>query len=544
MSKYKKAVLIIICCISVQSLAQPGFNRELWLQKAEDLKPELIHQTRLPQQIVEVDTDPQAFHGYKITRSDPISALSAKTFSKGDQLILDYGDHLVGRLSFDIKTNGPAADAPTRLILKFGEILPEVVEPYDPYQGQLSRAWLQDEVINIDTIPTTIKLPRRYAFRYLSVEVIATSPVYNIELSGFAVDQVSAVQMQDLVSLPSGVSTDIKNIDRVSNRTLQDCMQTVYEDGPKRDRRLWVGDLRLQALTNYQTFKDLNLVKRSIYLLAGVADETGRVPGCVFEVPYPHRQDNFPLDYSLLFNTTIYDYVQYTGDFSLARELWPVMKKQVELARPYLENGIFKEPAQKDWWIFVDWQPGLDKQVAMQGIMIYTFRHTYLLAQEMGVANQVDFIPDLIDQMTKMAIKEFYDSEAHLFRSGPDRQVSIASQAWMILSEVVNQKRGARIMKNVLGRKDVINPAAPYLYHYQLEAMLTSGMSAEAKSLLLNYWGSMINDGADTFWEVYDPQNPDFSPYNSVLVNSYCHAWSCTPSYFIRKYPEVFQVEE
>lgn len=51
----------------------------------------------------------------------------------------------------------------------------------------------------------------------------------------------------------------------------------------------------------------------------------------------------------------------------------------------------------------------------------------------------------------------------------------------------------------------------------------------------------MIHKGADTFWEVYDPQNEYLSPYNFFPINSYCHAWSCTPTYFIRKYPEIFQ---
>ena len=44
----------------------------------------------------------------------------------------------------------------------------------------------------------------------------------------------------------------------------------------------------------------------------------------------------------------------------------------------------------------------------------------------------------------------------------------------------------------------------------------------------------MVKAGADTFWEVYDPSNADLSPYGSVLVNSYCHAWSCTPAYLLR----------
>ena len=46
----------------------------------------------------------------------------------------------------------------------------------------------------------------------------------------------------------------------------------------------------------------------------------------------------------------------------------------------------------------------------------------------------------------------------------------------------------------------------------------------------------MVKLGADTFWELYNPANPDESPYGGTIVNSYCHAWSCAPAYFLRKY--------
>ena len=54
-------------------------------------------------------------------------------------------------------------------------------------------------------------------------------------------------------------------------------MQTVFEDGPKRDRRLWMGDLRIQALTNYQTYKKSSLVKACLYLFAALPMEDGKV---------------------------------------------------------------------------------------------------------------------------------------------------------------------------------------------------------------------------------------------------------------------------
>jgi hypothetical protein len=46
----------------------------------------------------------------------------------------------------------------------------------------------------------------------------------------------------------------------------------------------------------------------------------------------------------------------------------------------------------------------------------------------------------------------------------------------------------------------------------------------------------MVEAGADTFWEVSDPSNALLSPYDNVLINSYCHAWSCTPTYLVRQF--------
>ena len=74
----------------------------------------------------------------------------------------------------------------------------------------------------------------------------------------------------------------------------------------------------------------------------------------------------------------------------------------------------------------------------------------------------------------------------------------------------------------------------PYMHHYYLMALLRSGHRKEAEQHLREYWGSMIGSGADTFREAWDPEHPDASPYGGAVVNSCCHAWSCTPSWIIR----------
>ena len=111
----------------------------------------------------------------------------------------------------------------------------------------------------------------------------------------------------------------------------------------------------------------------------------------------------------------------------------------------------------------------------------------------------------------------------------------------MVISGVASKAEAQRALKILASTKDAVKPGTPYLMHYYITALIKSGLNKEAKSVLADYWGGMVKKGADTFWEAYDPDNDKLSPYNFFPINSYCHAWSCTPVYFIRKYPAIFQ---
>lgn len=107
----------------------------------------------------------------------------------------------------------------------------------------------------------------------------------------------------------------------------------------------------------------------------------------------------------------------------------------------------------------------------------------------------------------------------------------------MILANVLEKEEQEKLAKKVLQRFFPIKGiATPYMYHHVAEALFQTGMKVEAIQLIKDYWGKMISLGADTFWEAFMPEDINYSPYGSPLVNSYCHAWSCTPAYLFRKY--------
>lgn len=511
---------------------EPAQHRK-WIEIAERLKPRLAATRRTPARLVNFVADKTQFLQWRTEDAGPPSAASARLLRRGDSVIVDFGGHLTGRFSFAIAGEGRGIDAPARIKLTFGEVPGEIAEPFDPYHGTLSRAWLQDEVVNIDVLPAAMRMPRRYAFRYVKIEVIDTSPNYAVRIGEITAESLTSASGTP-APLPADTPALLRRIDEVSIATLRDCMQTVFEDGPKRDRRLWIGDLRLQALTNYATFRNYGLVRRCLYLFAAFPREDGLVPACVFEEPKPMRGHEYIVDYAALYAAAVLDYAQASNDWRTAADLWLVVRRQMEILSQYVtKDGIFQAP--QGSWVFIDWNPRLDHTAAMQGVFIYSLSCAAALAAKVGNGRDASGYAALIARMRQAGRAAFLDETREVFVSGPQRQVSWATQAWMVLSGTASPAEGAKALHAMRKLQDAVKPGAPYLYHYVAEAMLQCGLKQDAIGLIESYWGGMVEAGADTFWEVYDPADPLLSPYGNRLVNSYCHAWSCTPAFLLRR---------
>ena len=480
-------------------------TNERFLAKAESLKPELIHETKTVKG-------------------------SEKELHTGDEAVFDFGNHYVGYLSLDLESVGHHQDAPLYLQLQFAEIKAELDSDPEEYHGWISPSWIQKEQLHVDVLPTTLKLDRRYAFRYVKVKVVAASDNYCVKVNSLTVDAVTSAD-DSKVTRPVLTEQDRK-IDDIALRTLRNCMQEVFEDGPKRDRRLWLGDLRLEAKANYETFRNNDLVKRCLYLFAGSTLEEGRLASNVFISPKVECDFQSMFDYTLFFIDTLWDYYEATQDIETLRELEPVCLCQHELLKDcFGKDGLLD--AGKAGMIFVDWNLQLDKQASGQAIYIYALQD--LIRIEKALNKPVKELEEEVLKLKNAALS-LLDKEKGLFVSGDRAQISYMSQIWMILAEVVDEKTGAEILQKVKECQEAVKLISPYAYHHYVQALINVGSKDEAYDLMHSYWGSMAQKDTDTFWEIYDPENPDASPYGGLVVHSFCHAWSCTPAYFLRKY--------
>ncbi|KAK2736752.1 hypothetical protein FQN55_001514 [Onygenales sp. PD_40] len=498
---------------------------------ANSLRPTLQRWHRLPKRLVDLEPDTSSFFGVKLKANrNMISELSNLTWSKGDEFIVDFGIHMVGYLSFKLGFKGANMDAPCRLHLTFGESIPDVSMNMDNVKTWISTSWLPDETINIDVCPAALTLPRRYSFRYLRVRIIDVSPKYSVLFSDLKCECVSAVRQDCVIEKFEFQNPLLQTIDEVSIFTLRDCMQTVFEDGPRRDRRLWIGDLRLQALANYCTFKDYNLIKRCLYFIAAVARVDDSLPACVFEHPSLSPSTDYIVDYDALFATIVCDYVSASGDLETGRDLWPTVNGCLKRALEHIDPASNTVDASRsESWKFLDWAPGLDHSAGLHGLLIFSLKSANRLAK---LLDKPEPYVQLVSTLSSAASR--FLSPSLVFISGPASQISYASAAWLVLSQAFPPETARAALLNTLAHAEAVKPLTPYLWHHVCDALAMVGCYKECVDIIIKYWGGMVQAGADTFWECFDPDNPQASPYGDVRNNSFCHAWSCTPSYLLR----------
>ncbi len=479
-------------------------NNSYFLKIAENLKPALVHKRVI---------------------------LYSPSIEKENKVIFDFGTHFVGYPAIHLSIRGERNDCPSLLKVRFCETKQELEEDTSSYNGWISKSWIQEEIIHIDEFPSDYVFQRRYSFRYVEISIISTSSKCSL---CFVQAEVDALTSCDIAVEEVNMDAMKRKIDKIALKTLSECMQDVFEDGPKRDRRLWLGDLWLEAKTNYLTFKKNNLAKRCLYLFAGFSSMDGYIPQSIYGGVNPTGEKKSMFDYSLLFIPTLSEYYKATGDKDAVVDLLPLAIKQIEIAkRDYFDGDLIMDRDELGW-AFLDWSLELNKQAGAQAVYIYAEKE---LIKLLSIMNEDSTIyQEDVQKKEKAAYDAFFDKSIQLFVSGKEKQVSYASNIWCVLAGILSKDENKSLLLRLSEYEKAIKPITPYLMHCYVESLFLTGLENKACDEIDSYWGKMADLGADTFYELFNPKNPDESPYGGNAVHSYCHGWSCTPAYFYRKY--------
>ena len=493
-------------------------------QRADQYKRPLLHKRVDAKHQVSIERDETAFQGYRVCK---MGELNFPLVLEKEEIIVDFGNHYTGYLHIELENGNEQhiADSPTNIAFSFAEMPIELMEGIENPERSLSVGWLQNDFKTVVFMPYSGSLERRYSFRYLKLKRL-DSVFFPVKITALYIDSVSAVALEN--AKPAKIDDSLlRQIDILCLNTLKECEQDVFEDGPKRDRRLWIGDLRLQAQLDYITFRNIALIKRSIYLFADHLNSRGLVAPCVFPDTPPYVDEGVLLDYSLCLVLCLYDYLENTGDTVFAEELYDIAIHQIEFVADYLRsdsrninNNFFIDHAKHD------------KTIAALGYYLYVLRHGLVLAERLGKA--IDRYHIWIEEAEKDLLG-FYSLEKELFVS-PNGEISWHSQIWAVLSGSLDPDRARKLLVHTAETDPDIRFSSPFMTHYYLEALYRCDMKEAALRHIKEYWGAMLDAGFDCCPECFMPKDEHYSPYAAPVLNSACHAWSCTAAYWIRRY--------
>jgi alpha-L-rhamnosidase len=379
------------------------------------------------------------------------------------------------------------------------------------------------DVNNPEENDETMQLSK--AFRFVNVQYDA----------GVSLDAVSMLyEYADVKQRGSFTCSDeeLNRIYEVSKYTFELNTREFFIDGIKRDRWIWSGDAYQSYLMNYYLYFDNETVKRTTYALRGKDPVTGHI--------------NTIMDYTFFWFLGIYDYYLYTGDENFIARNYDRMKTLMDYVLARRNKDGLMEWMSGDW-IFIDWAAGLSKKGEVSFEQLLFARSLETMALCANIANDKDAASQYstlaVDMRKKIFDIYWNNQQLALVHSRVDgkqtENVTRYANMFSIFFDYFTEAQKLQVKKSVLLNDNIQKITTPYMRFYELEALCAMGEQDYVLKEMKDYWGGMLNLGATSFWEEYNPsQNgaAHLTMYGRKFGKSLCHAWGASPIYLLGKY--------
>ena len=319
----------------------------------------------------------------------------------------------------------------------------------------------------------------------------------------------------------------LNKIWEVAEHTFRLCSGIFFLDGVKRDKWIWSGDAYQSFFVNQYLLADPDIDQRTLLALRGNDPMT--------------RHINTIMDYSLFWILGVLYHYEAYGDLEFVRQVYPKMCSLMEFCEGQLDENGFLVGRENDW-IYIDWAD-MDKTGALcaeQMLFAACWQTMAKVSAALGEEN-----PEYMEKYEKLIgqIRKFYwDQEKgafiNSFESGK-RNVTRHANIFAILFHIATQEEQEKILANVIKNNAIPAITTPYFNFFELDMLCQTGNLEFVLNKIRNYWGGMLDRGAVTFWEEFDPEAPvetQYDMYGDRFGKSLCHAWAASPIYFLAKY--------
>lgn len=358
---------------------------------------------------------------------------------------------------------------------------------------------------------------RQRAFRYIflkggeNAEVYADFEYLPLEYKGsFKCDNDSVNKIWDMCAY-----------------TLKLTSREVLLEAVKRDRWLWGGDAYQAFKFSNYLFFDKDIVRRSIIALRG-------------KEPFDEHINTI-IDYSFYWVLSLYEYYMTYKDDSFLKFIYPKAVSLMNFCADRVNGDGFIIGKGNDW-TFIDWSD-LDKDGAVcaeQMLWIAANRAmaklSVVVGEDGGMYSNTEKI--MIEKVNKFYWNSEKGAYIDCYESGKNH-VTRHANIFAVMYDIATPEQRESIIKNVLLNDSITKITTPYFEGYELDVMGKTDNFAYIENMINSYWNGMLDLGATTVWEEYDPKlsgAEHYEMYGNKYGKSLCHAWGASPIYLLGRY--------
>lgn len=439
-----------------------------------------------------VDKSPEEFP-FKYERIFPIEKINVNGGA-----LFDFGKETFGYLY----VNG--VDKNDKFRVSYGESKEEALD-------------YTDSIVYEDVEGKTEYKLRQRAFRYVFLTKAPDAEVY-ADYEYYPYEYKGSFRCND---------EDVNKIWDICAYTLHITTREVHLEAIKRDRWLWGGDAYQAYKFNNYLFFDKDVVRRSTIALRG------KEPFC--------EHINTITDYSFFWVIGLKEYLLNYGDVDFIKFIYPRAVSLMDFSSKRVNADGFITKVDSDW-IFIDWSD-IDKDGALSAEQILYIEANKTMAYLASVIGEdgAEYLK-IADEMTEKTNRYFWSDEkgAYIdcYESGKNH-VTRHANIFAVMYGIATESQKQAIIKNVLLNDEITQITTPYFEGYELDVFGMLGNFKYIEDKINSYWKGMLELGATTVWEEYDPKlsgAKHYEMYGKKYGKSLCHAWGAAPIYLLGKY--------
>ena len=455
----------------------------------------------------------------------------------GDYVVYDFGGEVVGRLELEVE--GPAG---TILDIAWSEdIGPDgAVEPVRRGMRQVDRLILGGE-------RQTVRFFNRRALRYL--QLVVRTGEGDVKVHRLGIHATGA----ETPALPEAGDKDLAAAMTLIGRTVRCCLQQTLEGSPAREAEQSLPAAYLLAQAERTFYGRTTLGEAALRAFAQDQRDDGFFRGIV-----PSGTIHTVPDWNLLWVIWLAEHVAWTGDKTVARDLYPAAEKCLDWTAQFHDTSglLANKSDRRPWWLSLDLSP-VDKRgevTAWQALYVRALRAAASVADFAGLEDAAEHNLTEADTVARRAGERLWDAARGLFVDARlFEHLSIgatpATNYYALYGGLASEEQAERILANLWtdGRESAEwGPREnPYVKYFALEALLERGQADRALAMIRSYWGSMAKEGLTSVPEVFPLPNDRHcdgrdgrgeGPYLTVPPPVLCHGGGVHPAALVAKW--------